>query len=73
MKISYPSDKLIPTAIKTAQIKETMTSVVLFRTQTFKIVINKIVDLPDSELRKSFIIMLSIFKTADKYRRETGC
>jgi hypothetical protein len=73
MQQSHPSDKLISTAIKIAPIKETMTPVVLFKTQTFKIAINKIMDLPDSELRKSFIIMLSIFKTADKYRRETEC
>jgi hypothetical protein len=70
---AHPTDELISTAIKTAPIKETMTSVVLFKTQTFKIATNKIVDLPDSELRKSFIIMLSIFKTADTYRRETEC
>jgi hypothetical protein len=70
---AHPTDELISTAIKTAPIKETMTSVVLFKTQTFKKATNKIVDLPDSELRKSFIIMLSIFKTADTYRRETEC
>lgn len=73
MQQSHPSDELISTAIKTLPIKETMTPVVLFKTQTFKIAINKVVDLPDSELRKSFIIMLSIFKTADTYRRETEC
>ncbi|MBS2101136.1 DUF5958 family protein [Carboxylicivirga linearis] len=70
---AHPTDELILTAIKTAPIKETMTPVVLFKTQTFKIATNKIVDLPDSELRKSLIIMLSIFKTADTYRRETEC
>ncbi|MCT4665302.1 MAG: DUF5958 family protein [Flavobacteriales bacterium] len=61
------------TAIKIAPIKETMTPVVLFKTHAFKIATNKTVDLPDSELRKSFIIMLSIFKTADTFRRETEC
>ncbi len=70
---AHPSDELITKAIQIAPIKETMTPVVLFKTQTFKIAINKIEDLPDSELRKSFIIMLSIFKTADTYRRETYC
>jgi len=73
MQQSHPSDELISTAIKTAPIKETMTPVVLFKTQAFKIATNKIVDLPDSELRKSFIIMLNIFKIADTYRRETEC
>jgi hypothetical protein len=47
--------------------------VVLFKTQNFKIAINKIEKLPYSELRKSFITMLSIFKIADTYRRETDC
>ncbi len=73
MQQSHPTDELISTAIKIAPIKETMTPVILFKTQTFKIATNKTVDLPDSELRKSFIIMLSIFKTADTYRRETEC
>ncbi len=50
-----------------------MTPVVIFKTQSLKIAINKIENLPDSELSKSFVIMLSIFKTADTYRRETDC
>ncbi|REE78719.1 hypothetical protein BX611_3013 [Lutibacter oceani] len=70
---SHPTDDLITKAIQTAQIKETMTPVIIFKTQTFKTAINKIENLPDSELRKSFIIMLSIFKTADTYRREADC
>lgn len=70
---SHPSDELISNAIQTALIKDTMTPVVLFKTQTFKIAINRIKNLPDSELRKSFIIMLSIFKKADTYRRENDC
>lgn len=70
---AHPTEDLITKAIQTAQIKETMTPVVLFKTKSFKIGINRIVELPDSELRKSIIILLSIFKTADTYRRETDC
>ena len=70
---AHPSDELITKAIQIAPIKETMTPVVLFKTQTFKVAINKIEDLPDSELKKSFIIMLSIFKMADTHRRTTEC
>ncbi|WP_200978304.1 DUF5958 family protein [Echinicola sp. 20G] len=70
---AHPSDDLIYKAIQTAPIKETMTPVVLFKTQSFKIAINRILELPDSELRKSIIILLSIFKMADTYRRETEC
>ncbi|PKQ60317.1 hypothetical protein BZG02_19900 [Labilibaculum filiforme] len=73
MQQSHPTDELISNAIQTAPIKGTLTPVILFKTQTFNIAISKIVNLPDSELRKSFIIMLSIFKTADTYRRETDC
>lgn len=70
---SHPSDKLVSVAIKNGLIKETMTPVVLFKTQTFIIAINKIRRLPNTELRKSFIILLCIFKEADTYRRETHC
>ena len=73
MQQSHPTDEMISIAIKSAQIKDTMTPVVLLKTQTFKIAINKIKSLPDSELRKTFITMLSIFKTADTFRRETDC
>ncbi|MGV8826817.1 MAG: DUF5958 family protein [Breznakibacter sp.] len=70
---AHPTDELISKAIQIAPIKDTMTPVVLFKTQTFKNAINKIKNLPDTELSKSFIILLSIFKTADLYRRETDC
>ena len=50
-----------------------MTPVVLLKTLTLKNAINKIENLPDSELRKSFIILLTIFKMADSYRREIIC
>lgn len=70
---AHPTDDLIIKAIQSAKIKETMTPVVLFKTKSFNIAINRIVDLPDSEMIKSIIILLSIFKTADTYRRETDC
>ena len=73
MEQAHPSNELITKAIQTTPIKNTMTPVVLFKTQSFKIAINKIRMLPDSEIRKSFIIMLSIFKIADTNRRETDC
>ncbi len=73
MEQAHPTREMINKAILSAPIKETMTPVVLFKTKSFKIAINKIKVLPDSELRKSFIIMLNIFKIADTYRRETEC
>ncbi len=72
-----PTDELISKAIPTIPIKETMTPVILFKTETFEITINKIKNLADSKLRNSFVIILSIFKTADIFRREAvhknGC
>ncbi|GAA4840701.1 DUF5958 family protein [Algivirga pacifica] len=50
-----------------------MTPVVLFKTQTLNNALRKIETLAANEMRKSFIIMLSIFKTADSYRRKTAC
>ena len=65
---AHPTDDLITKAIQTARIKVTMKPIVLFKTQSFKIAFNRIEELLDSELRKSIIILLSIFKTADIYR-----
>jgi DNA-binding ferritin-like protein (Dps family) len=70
---SHPTDELIKNAIQMAPIKDTMTPVVLFKTKTLKNAINKIDKLPDSELRKSFTIMLWIFKIADTHRRDEIC
>ncbi len=70
---AHPTGDLIDLGIKSAPIKDTMTPVILLRTQTLKNAINKIEKLPDSELRKSFIVMLSIFKLADTHRRATEC
>ena len=73
IKQTHPTEDLIKDAIKSAPIKESMTPVVLSKTLTLKNAIYKIEKLPDSELRKSFIIMLTIFIMADTYCRETIC
>lgn len=70
---AHPTEELIKIGIQTALVKDTMTPVVLLKTKSLNVAIRKIRELPDSELRKSFIIMLSIFKTADIYRRESFC
>ncbi len=70
---THPTETLILKAIQSASIKETMTPVVIFKTQSLNVALNKIENLPDSELRKSFVIMLTLFKMADTYRRETDC
>lgn len=59
--------------IDNAPIKKTMTPIVLIQSHDFGIALAKISMLPDSELRKSFITLTSIFKIADIERRETDC
>lgn len=51
---SHPTEKMISTAIKAAQIKSEMTPVVLLKTQIFKIAINKIKDLTDTYRREIY-------------------
>ena len=70
---AHPTQEQIEQAIVIAPIKETMTPCVLLRTHSFINAIRKVKELPESELRKSTIILLSIFKIADTKRRETHC
>jgi hypothetical protein len=71
---SHPDKDSIDLGLEIAPIKKTMTPVVLLKTQdNLNIALNKIIDLPDSEIHKSFITLISIFKVADKKRREIWC
>lgn len=70
---THPTEDLINKAIQFLSIKETMTPVVLFKTQTLNSAINKIDKLPDSKLRKSIIVLFGVFKIADTHRREINC
>ncbi|TLX76541.1 hypothetical protein E9993_06535 [Labilibacter sediminis] len=55
MEQAHPTDEMIAHSIKLAPIKETMTPVVIFNTKPFKIAVNKIKNLPDSEIRKPLL------------------
>jgi hypothetical protein len=71
---SHPDKESIDLGLELAPIKKTMTPVVLLKTQDhFNVALNKIIDLPDSEIQKSFITLISVFKVADKRRREIWC
>jgi hypothetical protein len=50
-----------------------MTPIVLFKTLPFKIATAKVCGLPDPELEKSFVTLLTLFKAADTYRRINFC
>ncbi len=71
---AHPDTESIELGIKSTHIKDSMTPIVILKTaQNLKIALSKIIALPDSELIKSFTTLISIFKIADKKRREVYC
>jgi hypothetical protein len=71
---SHPDKESIDLGLEIAPIKKTMTPVILLKTQEhYNLALNKIADLPDSEIRKSFIVLISVFKIADKRRGDIWC
>jgi hypothetical protein len=70
---SHPKQEIIDIGIGQIPIKHTMTPVVLLKTKSLKIALNKIVDLPDDEMKKAFISLVTLFRVSDKHRREKWC
>ncbi len=70
---SHPSQKLIDKAILSVPLKQTMTPIAIFKTNPFKIAAIKVSELPDDELKKSFITFICLFKETDKFRRMNFC
>jgi len=50
-----------------------MTPMILLKTQPFKTALLKINALPDNELKKGFITIITLFKFSDTKRREQWC
>ena len=70
---SHPDQETIKAGIEQIPLKPTMTPIVILKTKSLKIALNKIVDLPDTEMKKAFISLVSLFKISDKKRREYLC
>ncbi|MDA3616150.1 DUF5958 family protein [Polluticaenibacter yanchengensis] len=70
---AHPTNEMTQQAINTMPIKTSMTPVVLLSKYQFNIAISKILQLPQNELRKSFITILHLFKLADTDRRNKYC
>lgn len=70
---SHPSNELIEKAIELIPLKPTVTPIVLLKTQNLKIALQKIITLPDNEMRKAFISLITLFKITYTYRRTTWC
>lgn len=68
-----PSIEEIDSSISNSNLKRTYTPIVLILKEQINISIPKILDLPESEWDKSFILLLEIFKTADSRRRNNDC
>ena len=70
---SHPTKDTISEAIRNMPIKNTMTPVVILETNEFKPALWKICKLPENELEKAIITLLTLFKYSDTKRRETFC
>ena len=70
---THPSQNTIDLGIDNIPLKPTMTPFVIFRTNPFKIALDKIANLPEYEYHKSFIALMSVFKYSDTERRKNQC
>jgi hypothetical protein len=70
---AHPTKEFIDMGLEAAPIKQTMTPVVIFKTQNLNAALDKMRTIGEDEWRKTFATMLSIFKVADAKRRETWC
>ncbi|MCG8336264.1 MAG: DUF5958 family protein [Proteobacteria bacterium] len=70
---SHPRPEEVDIALKQSGLKETFTPCVLVREKTLKEALTGILELPENEYRKSFILCINIFKVADERRRNTEC
>ena len=70
---SHPTPDDIESGIKHSGLKDTYSPCVLIRKKPFNEVRQKILKMPLIDLRRSFILLLSVFSVADKKRRDTQC
>ena len=70
---SHPGQQLIDDSLGKVPLKQTMTPIVLFKTYPYKLAAETVCELPENELEKSFITLLTLFKYADINRRELFC
>ncbi|MBU2569018.1 MAG: hypothetical protein KJ725_03085 [Gammaproteobacteria bacterium] len=70
---SHPTNEDIEEGIKNSGLKETYSPCVLVRNKPFNDARKKVLNMPEPDRRRSFILFLSIFGVADKRRRETQC
>lgn len=70
---SHPNEETFNKAIQLIPLKPTATTIILLKSYNLKIALDKIEILPDYEIKKAFISLISIFKISDTERRNTTC
>lgn len=70
---SHPSIDDIEQGIKKSGLKESYSPCVLIRKKPFNQVRQKILEMPALDLRRGFILLISVFSVADSRRRMTQC
>lgn len=70
---SHPAIDDIEEGIWKSGLKESYSPCVLIRKKPFNQVRQKILGMPEVDLRRSFILLISVFSVADLRRRETQC
>jgi hypothetical protein len=70
---SHPTFDDIEQGIKKSGLKESYSPCVLIRKKPFNQVRQKILEMPELDLRRAFILLISVFSVADLRRRETYC
>ena len=70
---SHPTKEDVEKGIKKSGLKETYSPCVLARIKPFNEARQKLLNMPEPDRRRGFILFLSIFSVADKRRRETCC
>ncbi len=68
-----PSKDEIEISINNSNLKRTYTPIIMILKEPINISVPKILNLPENELEKSFLLLIEIFKTADKRRRNNDC
>jgi hypothetical protein len=71
---SHPNEETLNKAIQLIPLKPTATAIALLKTyKNLKVALDKIELLPDYEIKKTFITLISVFKISDTERRNTYC
>ncbi|WP_129538097.1 DUF5958 family protein [Flavobacterium sp. 140616W15] len=71
---SRPNEETFNKAIQLIPLKPTVTAIVFLKTyKNLKVALDKIELLPDYEIKKTFITLISVFKISDTERRNTYC